>query len=278
MQSRLERKLEGLRYPYGWRDEDMDVARTKQLLLWLEDTKIMWWAVPERAPLRDTTDEAAWMEVLLRYARDMGYTKATQFTVGQPLHTNHEVRALLDWVVGKAVRLHYADGENAAKYHQTHEKYQSLGMSVVTKINNADEVLDIEAEMQYDVSDEDGMQVILDTILAMLKLPPCVDLEASLLLVSRTISDIRCHELTAQAAKAKGRAPPTVASPEDLIGALHSEGLDKHDAALEKAVRLLRLLFIIDLSELQRRISEIFCELQSVTHNIKEDIRYVLYF
>eukprot|EP01061_Rhynchopus_euleeides_P005856 TRINITY_DN14981_c0_g1_i3.p2 TRINITY_DN14981_c0_g1~~TRINITY_DN14981_c0_g1_i3.p2 ORF type:complete len:318 (+),score=133.89 TRINITY_DN14981_c0_g1_i3:117-956(+) len=273
MQSRLERKLDGLRYPYGWKDSEMTVARTKQLIVWLEDTKIMWWSVADRKKLKDTDDEGEWVAVLVSYAKDMGYTKTAQYIVGESIAKNEEMRALLDWVVGKAIRLHYTDGDNPEKYFQSHEKYASLGMSIVTKIRDADEVLDIESEMQFDVSDQAGMQAVLERILEALKLPPCTDVEASLLMVSRTISDIRCFELVKKDAEKHSRPAPEIAPSSELLEGLHCEGLQGRDASLEKAAKLLRLLFVIDLSELQRRVSEIFCELQSVTHNIKEDIR-----
>ena len=264
--SRLERKLQGLRYPYGWQDADITVAVVKQLVVWLEDTKIMWWTIPQRKDLRETEDEKEWMNHLVSYARDMGYTKPVGFTVGEPLKDNSEVRALLDWVVGKGVRCHYSDGENPDKYSKSHEKYSSLGMSIVTKIKDPDEVLDIESEMQYDVSDKDSMQKILAHIVKLLGLPPSEDVESTLLLVSRTMSDIRCVETAHKGKK--------LDSAESILGSLPTEGFATVDPALEKAMKILRLLFLIDLSELQRRISEIFCELQSVTHNIKEDIRY----
>eukprot|EP01059_Diplonema_ambulator_P032458 TRINITY_DN6369_c0_g1_i1.p1 TRINITY_DN6369_c0_g1~~TRINITY_DN6369_c0_g1_i1.p1 ORF type:complete len:265 (+),score=68.96 TRINITY_DN6369_c0_g1_i1:394-1188(+) len=256
--SRLSRKLEALEYPYGWDDENVTVGNIREMVVWLEDTKIRWLPVADRAKLK-VDDEKAFMDGLLGYCQEVGYGKGLEFAVGMDVGKEKGVRQCLDWIVGKAVR--FAFGDSHEGFNEGHEKYRSMGMSNVTKIQSDETDLD-DTVHKYDTTDEEGMLAITSRILSLLSLPPDSDLESALFTISRAIHDIKFYP-----AHKRPIAPPTV---EELLSHIPPE--HSKDPSVEKALKILRTLFVSDLRELQNRISEIVCELQGVTHNIKTDV------
>eukprot|EP01060_Flectonema_neradi_P012927 TRINITY_DN1972_c0_g1_i3.p1 TRINITY_DN1972_c0_g1~~TRINITY_DN1972_c0_g1_i3.p1 ORF type:complete len:263 (+),score=46.48 TRINITY_DN1972_c0_g1_i3:936-1724(+) len=250
---RLARKLEALRYPYQWDDAELTIASVREMIIWLEDQKIRWWQPNDREVLKAET-EVEFMKGLLEYCKDVGYGGSFAFTPGMDLSGNRAVLMMLDWIVGKGVRLEYSD--KAQSYNSAHAKYRSLGMSNVTKINSGAEVDD---DLNIDLTDKESMLMSANNILAMLDCPASSDLEQALFTISTVTSDIQVF------ASLKNNI--TLPTTDSMIKSLPTEFFG--DPTLEKCIKLLRHLFVSDHRELQFRISQIIAELQSTTANIK---------
>ena len=259
---RLARKLEALRYPYNWDETTVTISKLQEMIIWLEDQKIRWWQPTDRAVLKSET-EVEFMKGLLEYCKDIGFGGNISFTPGMDLSANKSVLTMVDWVVGKGVRLEYAD--KAQNYNSAHAKYRSLGMSNVTKINSGDEVDD---ELSIDLTDKVNMLSSVNNILAMLDSPPSTDLEQGLFTLSTLTSDIKVF--------ASLKKNISIPSTNSMIESLPSEFSGKPE--VEKCIKLLRQLFVTDHSELQYRISQIIADLQATTSNIKVNTEYVFFF
>ena len=81
-----------------------DAAGSRNLVIWLEDTKIRHYKIEDRAGLR-TTDPADWVAAYHAYLADIGCPR-------DPKDNTAEGRlVLLDWLLGYAVSLEYSDTE-----------------------------------------------------------------------------------------------------------------------------------------------------------------------
>ncbi|KAJ9454541.1 UPF0568 protein [Diplonema papillatum] len=253
--SRLEIKLKALGYPYGWSDQEMSIAKLREMMIWLEDTKVRWMSPAERIPLK-SVNEAQWVSAFQSYCKAVGYNAKFPFSPGEDIANNKELRSMVEWIVGKAIRLSYAD--EADRYNKAHEKYRYMGMSNITKVQETE----VGEVVTYDISDEEGMKTIADDILRELNLPVPEELEKAVFVIARAI-----HDAVMFTDHKRKIDPPSV---DELLATLPSEHTKRPET--EKVLKILRTLFVADLKELQNRVSSILCELQAATANIKTDI------
>lgn len=75
----------------------IDEKQVRNLILWLEDQKIRQYKVEDRADLRDV-DSPNWPKAFQKYCHD----------VASPLQ-GVKIAEQLEWLLGFAVRLEYAD-------------------------------------------------------------------------------------------------------------------------------------------------------------------------
>ncbi|XP_071484601.1 RNA transcription, translation and transport factor protein-like [Diadema antillarum] len=232
----FRRKLQALNYPspnINVTDENV----WRNLIEWLEDQKIRLYKIEDRAELRSKSS-MQWPKAFAKYIQDLQC----------PLDGSDRL-AVCDWLLGHAVRLEY--GEKVQLY-----KSLPVGGQSSPGVVADDPFAGIE------VSSPD-VKAGLVSLCALLNIPrhvdPVVTLEAISLLIKERLSE------EAQA----GALEEGVAI--DLSD--YELGFDSKDRILNDAGRILRLLHINELRDLQTKINEAIVAVQSITADPKTDQR-----
>lgn len=224
-----------------------DENEFRSLIVWLEDQKVRHYKIEDRAALRNTTS-SEWPKALETYVNDLGCP-----------YPKNERSALLDWLLGYAVRLEY--GDDAEKFRAV--KPQTLGSSSTGTIpagGTSSNPLDA-----LDFNDPDFKAGV--TSLAMkLQIPPYQDHLEQLKAICIVVRDRLSKEAIEDAEKNK--TPPQLMTLERV-----DLGFDTGDYIINEAAKILRLLHIRDLRELQSQINHAIVAVQTVTANPKTDSR-----
>eukprot|EP00040_Diaphanoeca_grandis_P007318 m.40491 g.40491 ORF g.40491 m.40491 type:complete len:240 (-) comp18508_c0_seq2:271-990(-) len=229
------RKLQALGYPQATSFDCNDGgAAFKNLIVWLEDTKICFYAIDERQPLRQIHDPT-WNSALAQYLVDVGCPYKHGSVPGQQL-------IVLDWMLGHAIALEYND---------------NVDMFSNVKPRNA-------AALPTDtrVSSESMQQLT-----TLLKLPTHQD-ENILLQVIASILNAKFTP-SSVSANIIAKDEPKLTLPLDSMALGFSTG----DTALDRAAKVLRLLHIADLRDLQTRVNELIVKVQALTADPKTNAR-----
>jgi RLL motif-containing protein 1 len=222
-----------------------DVGQFRSMIVWLEDQKIRHYKIEDRQNLRNITSPN-WPEALQQYLKDLTCP-----------YSSLENQAVIDWLLGYAVRLEY--GDNVDKYkNETAEKMQQNQSSApkIVSTNPLDN-LDFESE-----EFKQGVEKLAQ-LLNVTKHP---DHLVTLRAVSRLIQDKFSAEVLQNPNDfiVEGRAFPLQEA--DL-------GFDTGDYVLNQAAKVLRLLYIRDVRDLQTKINECIVAVQTITANPKTDTR-----
>lgn len=256
-----------------YRADNLDITKDddfRSLVIWTEDQKIRHYKIDERGALRDL-DNPKWEEALDKYWKDVGF----------PINWNEMERSqVVDMLLGYALRLEY--GDNVDKYKAvTPEAAKEAAVSkpILSTGNPLDNL---------DPSSEEFRKG-LKTVAQALEIPLHDD---PLILVSAIAKTIKAKlskdVLLPKEEKSPSPAPQqlTLGGRKKITGSSISAtsgaafpyessdlGFDTGDAALDNACRILRLLHIKDLRELQTKINEIIVAVQVHTADPKTDQR-----
>eukprot|EP01052_Picozoa_sp_SAG31_P044859 SAG31_NODE_7975_length_1550_cov_4.577533_2_plen_198_part_00 len=121
-QGMFVRKLRALGYPEPVPDV-ADDAKLQRLVIWLEDRKIRHYSIRDREPLRQSG--TVWEQAFVKYLKDL-----------ECCHILTDIRdikqrtATIDWLLGEAVGLEYAD--NAPWYTSVGSRIASLSLRQFT--------------------------------------------------------------------------------------------------------------------------------------------------
>jgi len=227
--------------------EGVNVNEEKQfrnLVLWLEDQKIRIYKIEDRAELRkiNSTD---WPKVFDKYKNDLNCPKELQ-TMDQ-----------LRWILAYAIKLEYLD--NVDEYRgmtseKVKEAQQNKSSAPSVKSVNPFDNLDFNSP-QF----EGGVRALA----ARLSVPHHPDHLQVLIACSRVIKDNLNKEVLKQ--------PILEGKPYPIFD---GQGMNQKDEDVEQAARILRLLQIQSVREIQTVINETIVETQSLTTDTpKTDVR-----
>nr|CAG4641089.1 EOG090X0ARU [Eulimnadia texana] len=162
----------------------------------------------------------------------------------------------LDWLLGFAIHLEISDNPECYNASNVKQKTENKGLANVDSSNPLD-TLDFEsAEFKA------GVNTLADLFKVAKHPDHLITLEAINVLVQEKLAGNGAEDLTAT----ESDATPFAFEEAPL-------GFDTKDSALNQASRILRLLFISDLRNLQTRINEAIVGVQALTANPKTDTR-----
>ncbi|OCT64971.1 hypothetical protein XELAEV_18041212mg [Xenopus laevis] len=233
----FRRKLQALDYhnPAGFNFKDETEFRN--FLVWLEDQKIRHYKIEDRGKLRNI-HSSEWPDQYEKYLNDVNCPFKVQ-----------DRQESIDWLLGLAVRLEY--GDNAAKYQNAKPYNSDVSKSSDPLIN-------------LDVSNPDfkaGVMALANLLQIQRHDDYLMMLKAIRILIQERLSP----EAVAKSNSSKEGLPVALDK--------HTLGFDTGDAVLNDAARILRLLHIEELRELQTKINEAIVAVQAIIADPKTDHR-----
>jgi len=239
------RKLTALGYHNAEKFDPKSQNEFRSLVIWLEDQKIRHYKIDDRRGLRDGAAEG-WSAAFNKYLGD----------VGCPIMSSSP-EEILDWLVGFAVRLEFADNvDNYRKFDPTFLKQIKSEQPRMVSKNPLDN-LDFSAP-----EFKAGVEKLADFLKITKHPDPLLTLQGICRFVSTRLN------------------PKSIQNPDSVLPEgqpynfrEQSFGFETGDAALNDAAKILRLLYINDLRELQTKINEAIVSVQTVTANPKTDTR-----
>uniref|UniRef100_A0A672P786 RNA transcription, translation and transport factor protein n=1 Tax=Sinocyclocheilus grahami TaxID=75366 RepID=A0A672P786_SINGR len=229
----FRRKLTALEYHNPTGFDCKDETEFRNFIVWLEDQKIRHYKIEERGNLRNIPS-SDWPKYFEKYLQD----------VNCPFSA-HERQETVDWLLGLAVRFEY--GDNVEKYRNCKPVTEASDVQ-----KSADPLINLDSNNPDFKAGVLGLANLLkiqrhDDYLVMLK-----------------VSMVQCANRMRNYSKSSG-----------LPVALdkHILGFDTGDATLNEAARVLRLLHIEELRELQTKINEAIVAVQAIIADPKTDHR-----
>ncbi|XP_054265133.1 RNA transcription, translation and transport factor protein [Macrosteles quadrilineatus] len=240
----FKRKLLALKYHSPDAFVISDEKQVRNLVLWLEDQKIRQYKVEERAELRDT-ESPNWPATFKQYCLD----------VACPVQG--KLSEQLEWLLGFAVRLEFADNLEKYKKRTSEEVVKNNIKAPKVISSNPLDNLDFES-----IEFKNGV----NGLAAVLQVTPHPDHLVTLRAISRLVS----KRLNSDALD----NPDTVVPKGKPYPILEADlGFDTGDYVMNQAAKVLRLLYIHDLRSLQTEINECIVAVQNLTANPKTDTK-----
>jgi len=244
----FRRKLAALDYPVQGFDAT-DVAKYRALVSWLEDEKIRAYNEEDRVGLRNI-GSPDWPVHFQKYL----------VSLCLPVVPGVDSQnAVLDALITTAVGLEYGDEGNP-------EKYSQAGANVVEAANDGPEITAANPFDKFDFTSPEFVKGVSDLaeLLKVTKHPdPLLTLQACGSLLTTRYSKEGMAE--GDNVLKKGNAFP--------VQEVDSSFTSTKDPVLQHAAKVLRLLFITDLRDLQTKINECIVSVQTITANPKTDTR-----
>ncbi|CAG5115169.1 unnamed protein product [Candidula unifasciata] len=241
----FKRKFVALDFPNPESFDITDENKFHYVVLWLEDQKIRHFKIEDREPLRSATGDR-WNDALKQYLAQLNCP-----------YDVSDRRALLDWLLAYAVRLEF--GDDTEKYKNvTPEKLQQRSSQKPLHSTNPLDNLDFEsAEFKAGVT----------SLAMLLQIPPHHDhidlLKAVCVLVSEKFS----QEALDAAQRQKNVKDEHIPLEKTELG------FEAGDYIMTEAAKILRLLHIRDLRDLQTKINSAIVAVQKITADPKTDSR-----
>ncbi|GLV33275.1 uncharacterized protein CBL_08443 [Carabus blaptoides fortunei] len=237
----FKRKLQALDYPAA---DNVNVNNTREfrsIILWLEDQKIRHYKIEDRQELRQL-DSDNWTQSFDKYRSDIACPIVSENNLEQ-----------LQWILAYAVRLEYADSKEKYRPKEEITKTSTPNVVVANPLDN----------MDFNSPDFKNGVNALAKILQLAQHPDH-------LVTLKAVQKIVCKRLNPDAIE----KPNTIiikGTPFPYQDA--NLGFDLGDAVLNQAAKILRLLYIQNLRQLQTNINELIVAVQSVTANPKTDTK-----
>lgn len=218
-----------------------DEGQYRNLIVWLEDQKIRHYKIDDRKELRDVSN-AAWQKAFKKYLDDL-----------ECPHEPTNRAATLDWLLGYAVRLEY--GDNVEKYKGASKP--GAGGASKQSSNPLDNL---------DFNDPD-FKAGVASLASLLQIPPHPDhltqLKAICILVKERLSKQALDRLQKEGIKHAESIPL------DKV----ELGFETSDYITTEAAKILRMLHIRELRDLQNSANQAIVLIQQVTANPKTDTK-----
>ncbi|KAH8331087.1 hypothetical protein KR067_011365, partial [Drosophila pandora] len=213
-------------------------------ILWLEDQKIRLYTIEDREKLRNIDNPKMWEEGYLKYKADLNMPS---------LESQQEELA---WILSHAVRLEFLDDpEQFASINSKQNSAQTNGKQTQQKIQS---IFDGKINVQ-DKAFIDGVRLLASKLNVPHHPNHLLQLEA----VARIV-----HERLSPAARGR---QPIVGTPFPFDKG--NDIVSSNDPALDLPMRILRLLQIQSLRQLQTHINETIVAVQNITANPKTDTK-----
>lgn len=241
----FKRKLHALDFPNPEKFDVNDDSNFKAIILWLEDQKIRHFKIEDRTALRNIQD-SNWEATAQNYTSELTCP-----------YSLSDRPATLDWLLGYAVRLEY--GDEAEKYKNvTPEQFQQKKTMAMGKSSNPLDALDFDdAEFKAGVT----------SLSMLLQVPPHHDhleqLKACCILLKEKYST----EALEDALKVTSKKDEHIPLDKTELG------FEAGDYIMTDAAKVLRLLHLRDLRDLQTQINTAIVAVQAITANPKTDSR-----
>lgn len=236
----FERKLRALEFQHASRFNINNEGEVRNLIVWLEDKCIHHYKDEDRAALKDIKNEA-WVNTVKAYLAELKC----------PIENLSKKAAVVNWLISHAVQLKYA--ENTEKYNNAHQA-------------NSDTAVNKKVLMTEATIDDPEMKVGIENLRKLLKIPHHDDQ----VLVLRAIAKVVEEKLSEEAINAAKQNRSTKKD-EYLELDKTALGFNTKDPALDEVGKILRLLQIHNLRDLQTRINAAIVSTQTITANPKTD-------
>ena len=249
----FRRKLRALGHPSADTLNAEDPDDLKVLVIWLEDQKIRHYKVEDRANLHNH-EGTVWIQTFVRYLEDLEC----------PYNFDSGCRSVLDWLLGIAVRYEYED---------TSRGDGDMGCGLLpeepTRIDAglAKSALDIEPS---DKTFTAGVKALAKILQVTQHPDPCVLLEAVRIVIQTYLSSSALEAANPDACDKLGAVKSSVKSLQFSVTAKEC-GFDLGDPVLSEAAKVLRLLHIRELRDLQTHINQVIVAVQALTADPKTD-------
>jgi len=253
----FRRKLKALGYHTIDKINLENPVELKALVVWLEDQKIRQYKIGEREDLRKKTGDG-WTETY------RGYLKSLEC----PFDVKTDGISCIEWLLEFAVRCEFEDRAEATP--SLKGGLSGVGGSKITRLPSTSD--EGPSALDIDVTNQDfrgGLSALAKLLNITTHPDPVVVLEAARVLIEERLSNSAIAEMKA----AKGKDKKSTASNDSLQITAKECGFDSGDPVLDEAAKVLRLLHLSELRELQTRINELIVALQQVTANPKTDQR-----
>ncbi|KAG7466168.1 hypothetical protein MATL_G00161990 [Megalops atlanticus] len=235
----FRRKLTALDYhnPSGF--DCKDETEFRNFIVWLEDQKIRHYKIEDRGNLRNI-HSSEWPKFFEKYLQDVSCPFKAQ-----------ERQETVDWLLGLAVRFEY--GDNVEKYRNCKPEAAA---------NNTEKPSDPLINLDSNNPDfKAGVMALANLLQIQRHDDYLVMLKAIRILIQERLTP----EAIAKASQSKEGLPVSLDK--------HILGFDTGDATLNEAARILRLLHIEELRDLQTRINEAIVAVQAIIADPRTDHR-----
>ncbi|KAG5894835.1 hypothetical protein JTB14_033678 [Gonioctena quinquepunctata] len=237
-----KRLLKALDYPQADEINTEDEKSFKNVVVWLEMNRIRH-APPNIVNFLKNTNSRDWGRVYNEYKDSMGCPVLESKTEE------------LQWLLGYAVQLETRQNKNLYLKHAV-ENLQSSNVPCVVAENSLDKLDFSSNEFAEGVN---GLAKILNII-------PHTNPFVTLRAVRKVITKRMAPDCVANPQKYILTGTPFPIEDADL-------GFDLGDKVLNQAAKILRMLYIQDLRELQTRANELIVAVQGITANPKTDTK-----
>eukprot|EP00049_Salpingoeca_infusionum_P018997 m.359692 g.359692 ORF g.359692 m.359692 type:complete len:238 (+) comp18673_c0_seq1:139-852(+) len=227
----LQRKLRALGYPNAETFKPTDEGPFRNLVVSLEDTKIRFYAEDERAALRNT-ENRKWSTAFVKYLEDMECPHMAHAD-SKDLQSRLIV---VDWLLGRAIALEYSDDAAVYNQAQTQQTATSLGVD----------------------ANSDTATALIKELATLLKLPVVEDVD----LQWRGVTSTLLERFTPAAVTYAIQHPQE--KHERMSLATLPLGFDTGDVTLNTAAKILRLLHIHELRDLQTSVNQMLAGVQDL--------------
>ncbi|XP_033637536.1 RNA transcription, translation and transport factor protein-like [Asterias rubens] len=234
----FKRKLEALQY----HQVDLDIKdemKWRNLVVWLEDQKVRLYKIEEREELRNFIS-GDWPKAYQKYLKD----------IQCPVEAGDR-EGVCEWLLAQAVRLDY--GENVGTY-------KAISGNGPSQQNSSSSHPASDDPFHHLDVNEPNFKAGLASVCLLLNIPehydPVTTLEAVSVLIQERLM--------------QGGAV-TADEGVDFELKNYELGFSTEDPALDEAARILRLLHVSELRDLQTQINESIVAVQTITANPKTD-------
>lgn len=249
----IQKRLLALSYPDGGSSFDIEnINHIQTLVAWLEDTKIRFYAVEDRTPLR--TMDQKWFSVFQEYLKQLG----CPHKIKEPLAGNDKI-VVVDWILSHAIGLAYRD--NVESINQQSQKYKEAKQS---------------SKVPIDTSDYNSVQfkTALASLAQLLQIPLHDDPTVLLNTLQKAVKSKFSESVFAQSNNNNtnnnnnnNNAPSGLQVDTSVSEEKFPLGFNTGEKQTNMASTILRLLYIKDLRELQTNINDLIVAVQSFTSN-----------
>jgi len=240
------RKLRALEYHHPDTFNINNEAEVRNLIVWLEDKCIRHIkSEEEKAALKDIKNEA-WVGCVKKYLSELKC----------PIENLSKKPAVINWLLSHAVQLRFA--ENPDKYNNVHQEKTKTDADKTALLSNVATTIDDDPEMVMGI----------EKLRTLLRIPPHDDKT----LVLRAIAKVVEEKLSDEAIKEAQSQQQRTTRKDDYIPLNDAPlGFTTKDTAVDEVAKILRLIQIHNLRELQTQINSAIVTTQKLTANPKTD-------
>ncbi|KAK6180422.1 hypothetical protein SNE40_012582 [Patella caerulea] len=238
----FRRKLLALEYPRPEEFNIEDGMEFRNLVVWLEDQKIRHFKIEERAGLRGI-NESTWENHLKQYLTELN----CPFVYEESMKSS-----VIDWLLGYAVRLDYGDNV---------DKFKSITPAVMQQSNGSKALISDNPMDRLDFHDPD-FKAGVTSLSMLLKIPPHSDHLVMLKAIGLLIQD----RMSSLQNKSSG------STKDEYIPIAQTQlGFETKDYIINEAAKIIRLLHIKELRDLQNNINSAIVNVQAITADPRTD-------